>query len=150
MPSNKKKHSKTPYKHPIPSRNELIDYLNEAGRPQKTEAILKGFGLKGQRMRSLLVERLDAMVRSGQIIENRRHEYCLIEKLELVTGEVSGHRDGFGFVLPDDGSSDIYLSAREMRAIFDGDRVAVKVIGEDRRGKPEGKVVDVLERGLQV
>ena len=149
MPKNKSKKPKKPYKHPIPGRNELIDALTEAGRPQKADALLKAFGLKGQRMRGLLVERLDAMVRAGQIIRNRRKEYCLTEKLELVTGTVSGHRDGFGFVLPDDGSADVYLSAREMRALFDGDRVAVKIVGLDRRGKPEGKLVEVLERGTR-
>ncbi|MDH3748712.1 MAG: ribonuclease R, partial [Gammaproteobacteria bacterium] len=143
------KRQKKTYKHPIPSRNALIDYLTEAGRPQKADAILKSFGLKGQRMRSQLVDLLDAMVRAGQIIENRRNEYCLTEKLDLVTGTVSAHREGFGFVLPDDGDDDVYLSAREMRPLFDGDRVAIKVVGVDRRGKPEGAVVDILERGLR-
>ena len=70
-------------------------------------------------------------------------------KIDLVTGMVSGHRDGFGFVIRDDGGDDIYLSAREMRSVFDGDRVAIKVIGKDRRGKPEGELVEVLERGVQ-
>ena len=136
------------YKHPIPSRNALLDYLAEAGRPLKVQAILDAFGLKGQRMLSLLADRLDKMVRAGQLIENRRREYCLTEKLDLVTGQVSGHRDGFGFVIRDDGeNADVYLSAREMRSLFDGDRVAVKIIGRDRRGKPEGKLVEVLERG---
>ena len=63
--------------------------------------------------------------RAGQIIENRRGEYCLTAKLDLVTGIVSGHPDGFGFVRRDDGDGDdVYLSAREMRSLFDGDRVA--------------------------
>jgi ribonuclease R len=137
------------YKHPIPSRNELLDFLTETGRPVKADAILKAFGLKGQRLRSLLDDRLHGMLRAGQIMENRRHEYCLMAKLDLVTGEVSGHRDGFGFVIPDEGEDDIYLSAREMRALFDGDRVAVKVVGTDRRGRPEGRLVEVLERGMR-
>ncbi|MDJ0700417.1 MAG: ribonuclease R [Woeseiaceae bacterium] len=152
MPAKRKRPSKKrakPYKHPVPSRNELLDYLTEVGRPVKAGRILKDFGLKGQRMRTLLDDRLYGMVRAGQIIENRRHEYCLTRKLDLVTGEVSGHRDGFGFVIPDEGDDDIYLSAREMRALFDGDRVAVKVVGVDRRGRPEGKLVEVLERGVQ-
>jgi ribonuclease R len=134
------------YKHPIPSRNQLLDHLEDAGRPLKADALLAAFSLRGQRMRSLLVDRLQGMVRAGQIIENRRGEYCLTAKLDLVTGTVSGHRDGFGFVVPDDRSDDIYLSAREMRPIFDGDRVAVRVIGSDRRGRPEGDLVEVLER----
>ena len=147
---NKRPRKSKPYKHPIPGPNELIDFLEEAGRPLKVEAMLDAFGLKGQRMRSLLADRLYAMVRNGQILENRRGEYCLTEKLDLVTGTVSGHRDGYGFVVRDDGEpDDIFLSAREMRPVFDGDRVAVRVSGMDRRGRAEGKLVDVLERGTQ-
>ncbi|NIV17788.1 MAG: ribonuclease R, partial [Woeseiaceae bacterium] len=137
-----------PYKHPIPDRKALLDHLETAGKPQKAERVMAAFGLKGQRARSLLVDRLYTMVRAGQIIENRRGEFCLAAKLELITGVVSGHRDGFGFVVRDDGGDDVYLSAREMRPLFDGDRVAVKIIGTDRRGKPEGDLVEVLERGL--
>ena len=106
MPRKPKKdtkpHKGKPYKHPIPSPNQLIDFLTEAGRPQKADAILKAFNLKGQRMRSLLVDKLHAMVRTGRILENRRGEYLLTSKLDLVTGTVSGHRDGFGFVIRDD------------------------------------------------
>ena len=147
---NKKPHKGKPYKHPIPSRNDLIDFLTEVGKPLKAEAILKAFSLKGQRTRSLLVDKLYAMVRSGQILENRRGEYCLTAKLDLVTGTVSAHRDGFGFVIRDDGESDdVYLSAREMRPLFHGDRVAIRVLGQDRRGRAEGELVDVLERGTR-
>jgi ribonuclease R len=139
-----------PYKHPIPSPNQLIDFLTEAGRPQKADAILKAFNLTGQRMRSLLVDKLHAMVRTGRILENRRGEYLLTSKLDLVTGTVSGHRDGFGFVIRDDGEpDDIYLSAREMRPLFNGDRVAIRIKGTDRRGRAEGELVDVLERGTR-
>ena len=154
MPRKPKKdtkpHKGKPYKHPIPSPNQLIDFLTEAGRPQKADAILKAFNLKGQRMRSLLVDKLHAMVRTGRILENRRGEYLLTSKLDLVTGTVSGHRDGFGFVIRDDGEpDDVYLSAREMRPLFNGDRVAIRIVGTDRRGRAEGELVDVLERGTR-
>lgn len=115
----------------------------------KLNVILGEFGLKGQRMRSLLEDQLYGMVRAGQVMQNRRGEFCLIAKLDLVTGIVSGHRDGFGFVIRDDGGDDVYLSAREMRPVFDGDRVAIKIVGVDRRGKPEGDLVEVLERGTR-
>ncbi|MBT8093072.1 MAG: ribonuclease R [Gammaproteobacteria bacterium] len=154
MPRNQKKDNKPkkqkPYQHPIPGPNQLIDFLTEAGRPLKTGAIMQAFDLKGQRMRSLLADRLNSMVQAGQILENRRGEYCLTAKLDLVTGTVTGHRDGFGFVVRDDGESDdIYLSARQMRAVFDGDRVAVRIKGLDRRGRAEGELVDVLARGTR-
>jgi len=138
------------YEHPVPDRNAILDYLTERGEPVKVDRMLADFSLKGQRMRSQLVDRLNAMVRAGQVIENRRGVYCLTAKLDLITGTVSGHKDGFGFVVRDDGADDdIYLSAREMRSLFDGDRVAVSIVGTDRRGKPDGKLVEVLERGTQ-
>ena len=137
------------YKHPIPKRGAILNLLREAGQPLKAEALMKGFDLKGQRMRTLLVDKLSKMVRAGQVIENRRGEFCLLEKLELITGTVTGHQDGFGFLRRDDGGEDMYLSAREMRAIFHGDRVAVRTAGKDRRGRDEAQLVEVLERGTR-
>jgi ribonuclease R len=137
------------YKHPIPNRTELLDFLKEAGRPMRLAALMDAFGLKGQKMQGLLADNLGKMLRAGQIIENRRGEYCLVERLNLVTGTVSGHRDGFGFVRRDEGDDDVYLSAGQMRSVFDGDRVAIRIIGEDRRGRPEGKLVEVLKRGVR-
>jgi ribonuclease R len=61
---------------------------------------------------------------------------------------VQGHRDGYGFAQPQTGEEDLYLSARQMRSLFDGDTVLVAVTGVDPRGRPEGKVVEVLERGV--
>lgn len=113
------------------------------------DELMQAFGLTGARRRSALSDTLGRMVRAGQIIENRRGEYCLIEKLELITGTVIGHRDGFGFVLRDDGGDDAFLSPRRMRSLIDGDRVAIEIVGRDRRGKPEARVVEILERGVQ-
>ncbi len=137
------------YKHPLPDRNALLEYLRDTGQPRKPDAIMQQFSLRGQRMRGQLLERLQKMVRAGQVLENRRGEFCLMEKLELVPGSVTAHPDGFGFLRRDDGGDDAYLSAREMRSLFDGDRVAVKISGTDARGRTEGRVVEILERGLQ-
>ena len=151
MPKQKKSSSsgQKTYKHPIPPRTEILQFLKDCGRPVKVEGILQGFGLKGQRVREQLVDQLRKMVRAGQIIENRRAEYCLTAKIELLTGTVMGHRDGFGFVSREGDQDDVYLSAREMREVIDGDRIAYRISGKDRRGRAEGKVVEVLERGIR-
>src|SRR5690606_19341481 len=83
--------------------------------------------------------------RDGQLIRNRAREFCLTRHLDLVTGRVLAHRDGYGFLRPDDGSDDAFLPARLMRALWDGDRVAIRV-SSDRQGRREGRVVEVLER----
>ena len=142
------KKGQKPYKHPIPSRPQLLQFLQDAGRPVRLDAILRGFDLKGQRSLSLMADQLNRMVRSGQIIENRKSEYCLTNKIELLAGTVTGHRDGFGFLIRDDDEDDAYLSAREMREVLHGDRVAFRVVGLDRRGRSEAKVVEVLEHAV--
>jgi len=64
-------------------------------------------------------------------------------------GTVQGHRDGHGFVLRDDGLSDIFLPPNEMRAVLHKDRVRVCIVRQDRRGRPEGRVVEIIERPAQ-
>jgi ribonuclease R len=64
-------------------------------------------------------------------------------------GTVQGHRDGHGFVLRDDGLSDIFLPPNEMRAVLHKDRVRVCIVRQDRRGRPEGRVVEIIERPKQ-
>ncbi|NBD21503.1 ribonuclease R [Aquabacterium fontiphilum] len=63
-----------------------------------------------------------------------------------IDGTVQGHRDGHGFVLSDDGAASVYLSPQEMRAVMHRDRVKVRVVRFDRKGRPEGLVLDILER----
>ena len=69
----------------------------------------------------------------------------LFRSADLVTGRVTGHKDGFGFLIPDDGGSDLFLTARQMRQVFHGDRVAARVDRVDDRGRREGVIVEVLE-----
>ena len=91
--------------------------------------------------------RLRAMERDGQVARNRRGGYGTLDKLNLVKGRVIGHPEGYGFVSPVQGEGeDIYLSSAQMRRVFDGDIVLVRIAGWDRRGRPDGTLVDVVER----
>jgi ribonuclease R len=79
-------------------------------------------------------------------IKNSAHTSGLLEEF---VGTVSGHRDGHGFVQRDDGSPDIFLPPNEMRAVLHRDRVKARVVRLDRKGRPEGRVVEILERSKQ-
>lgn len=125
----------------------MLDFLREAGRPRTLEHILAHFRITSDEVKEALEKRLAAMVREGQILPNRRDGYGLMEKLNLVSGRVIGHPEGYGFLVPDDGvGTDLYLPAHEMRMVLHGDRCAARVTGTDRRGRREGAVVEVLER----
>ena len=88
------------------------------------------------------------MERDGQIIRNRRGDFGLTGRMDLVTGRVIGHRDGFGFLRPDDAGADLFLSPRQMRSLMHGDRAVVRVVKVDRDGRREGALVEVVERGV--
>ena len=79
-------------------------------------------------------------------IKNSAHTSGLLEEF---VGTVSGHRDGHGFVQRDDGAPDIFLPPNEMRAVLHRDRVKARVVRLDRKGRPEGRVVEILERSKQ-
>jgi ribonuclease R len=137
----------TEYRHPLPSRNTLLEVLAAAGVPLTLARFAELVELKGSRQRAALRKRLQQMAASGQLLINRKGEYCQLDKLGVVVGRVSAHPDGFGFLLPEGDGEDIYLAYHQMHALLDGDRVAVRVTGSGRRGKQSGTVVEVLERG---
>jgi ribonuclease R len=133
------------YLHKIPSREQILAAMEQAGQPLTLEALAPRFGIRTEQHRRALENRLRAMVRDGQLLRNRADEFCLTGHLDVVTGTVLAHRDGFGFLRPDDGSDDLYLPARQMQILWDGDRVAARA-SETSRGR-EGHVVEILARG---
>jgi ribonuclease R len=133
------------YEHQIPSRQAILDGLNEAPGPLALEALGEHFDIHGEKHLRALENRLRAMVRDGQLHRNRASQFGLMRALELVTGRVQAHRDGFGFLIRDDDEDDVYLPGREMRTLFNGDRIAIRLV-PGRRDGPQGRLVEVLAR----
>jgi ribonuclease R len=133
------------YEDPLPSREFILQILTEQGVPV-TDEELAGLLDIHKNERENFSRRLGAMVRDGQIMRNRKNAICMVDKLDLIKGRVMGHADGFGFLVPDDGSDDLFLNAKQMDKVLHGDRAMARVTGLDRRGRREGSIVEVLER----
>ncbi len=132
------------YEHPLPSREYVLQLLMEKGVPLEQDELCALLQIK-QHEEELFLRRLRAMERDGQIMRNRKRAICMVDKLDLIRGKVQGHPDGFGFLIPEDGSADLVLSEKEMRKALHGDTVMARIGGEDRRGRREAKIVEVLE-----
>jgi ribonuclease R len=136
------------YENPVASREYILETLQERGVPVDEGELMRLLKVPESELEGVS-RRLAAMQRDGEIIRNRRDAICVVEKLDLIRGRVQGHPDGFGFLVRDDGGQDLFLGPKEMREVLHGDRVVARISGTDRRGRPEGKIVEVLERGQQ-
>ena len=88
---------------------------------------------------------VEELERAGRIVRNRAGLLLVAARANLLSGQVQGHRDGFGFLIRDDGGADLVLSEHEMAKVLHGDRVLARITGADRRGRPEGEIVEVIE-----
>jgi len=134
------------YENPIPSREFLTSHLDERNAPATHPELADELNLTDPDNIEALRRRLIAMCRDGQLVSNRRGQYLPISRINLMKGVVIGHRDGFGFVKLDEGRADLYLSARQMQTVFDGDRVLVRADSEDHKGKRHAVIIEILER----
>ncbi|WP_422135694.1 ribonuclease R [Endozoicomonas sp. ALD040] len=134
------------YDNPIPSRLFIMETLEKRGAPASHKLLCRELGVTLPEQQEALLFRLKAMIRDGQLLETRKGTYGLLSKMDLIKGRIQGNKDGYGFLIPDEGGEDYYLSWREMRKAFDGDRAVIRETGVDRRGRLEGQIVEVIER----
>ncbi|QOL15799.1 ribonuclease R [Dickeya dianthicola] len=133
------------YESPIPSREYILEHLAKRDTPISREELATDLQLTGEEQLEALRRRLRAMERDGQLVFTRRQCYALPEKLDLLRGTVLGHRDGYGFLRVEGRKDDLYLSAEQMKTVIHGDVVLAQPLGEDRRGRREGRIVRILE-----
>ena len=137
------------YERPIASREAILHLLAAADGPLTAQMLAEQLDLTAPDRADALAKRLAAMVRDGQLLQNRRGGYVPAEQMDLIAGTVIANPDGFGFLRPDRGvGDDLFLPPAEMRKVMHGDRAMASVTGLDRRGRREGAIVEVLERRL--
>ncbi len=133
------------YDSPLPSREYVLEMMAAQGMPLEFSRVCELLDIHSEEEETFQ-RRLGAMARDGQVMQNRRNAWLVPDRLDLVRGRVEGHADGYGFLIPEAGGADLFLSAKEMDKVLHGDRVIARVIGVDRKGRPEGKIVEVTER----
>lgn len=133
------------YEHPLPSREYILQTVEAQGKPVSFEMLCTLLDIRDFEL-ELFQRRLRAMEREAQLLRNRKSAFILPERASLIAGRVEGHPDGYGFLVPDDGSDDLFLEARQMSKVLHRDRALVRIVGVDRKGRREGVIVEVLER----
>jgi ribonuclease R len=137
------------YENPIPSREFILEYMEEYGKPISRKQLREAFGIKKEDQKEALRRRLIAMTRDGQLFSNRRGLYALVNQMDSLRAYILSHPDGFGFARPENGDKDIYLSPWQMRSLFPSDKVLVQVVQKEGRSRKEGIVVEILERNTE-
>ncbi len=134
----------TPYSYSIPSREAILATLRAAEQPLAFDALCDIFALDVLQQDGLL-KRLSAMERDGQAKRNSEGNFEAADTSQFIAGRIQAHRDGFGFLIRDDGQPDLFLPFAEMQKAMHNDRVLIRPMGYDRRGRPEGRIVEVTE-----
>ncbi|HEX5804120.1 MAG TPA: RNB domain-containing ribonuclease, partial [Azospira sp.] len=132
------------YEFPLPSREYILMTLEQEGKPVSFEQLCNLLDIRKEEG-DMFRRRLGAMAREGELMQNRKGSYIVPERASLIAGRVEGHKDGYGFLVPDEEGDDIYLEPKQMSRVLHGDRVLVRVTGLDRKGRREGAVVEILE-----
>ena len=124
---------KAKYEQPLPSREYILQTLAAQGAPLELGRLVELLDIQQFELEPFQ-RRLGAMAREAQLMQNRRGDWLIPDKADLVRGRVTGHPDGFGFLVPEEGGADLFLSAKEMDKVLHGDKAIARVIGVDRKG----------------
>lgn len=133
------------YDNPIPSRDFILQVIRKQNSPMSKEEIFKTLAIVNEEQQEAMRRRLRAMENDGQLVFTKRKCYALPEKLDLLKGMVIGHREGFGFLQVEGKKDDFFIPNVQMQKVMHGDYVLAQPNGFDRKGRPEVRIVRVLE-----
>jgi len=130
----------------IPSADILAFVKNRKGQTATLTDLAQGLNVPADGRRELR-RTLRSLVEERKLVKFDRRHYGLPSKGKVVEGRFQAHRDGFGFLIPDDPNlPDIFLGKRDARDLMHRDRLALHLGKRGRRGEPGERKVEVLER----
>ena len=130
------------------SKKALQKYFASAahGAPVRAKQVAKDLGIKHKDYH-LLKDVLAELAEQGLLARVKKNSFALPGSgVETVSGRMQIVRRGFGFVIPDDGSDDVFVPGHSLGGSFDGDKVEVSITGHSRGDKPDGVVTRVISR----
>ncbi|CAK0765785.1 Ribonuclease R [Gammaproteobacteria bacterium] len=145
------------------AKRRTLDLLEE-GEPFDRDSILVCFRKKvlpisgedlfqslqiPEEWKSAMLSEIWEMAREGLLVRDGKGDYQLPWPEVLIEGRVNAHRNGYGFLIPDQGGVNFLLEGGEMLALMHGDRIAARFAGVDEHGKHKAVLVRVLERAVR-
>ncbi|MFC3094817.1 ribonuclease R [Alteromonas sediminis] len=136
---------KAKYDNPVASREHLLDLLAKEGKPLSFVDICLLANANDENAKIGIQRRLRAMEREGQVQFTKQKRYAIVKQEQLIKGRILGHRDGFGFLRPEGGGEDLFISKGQMQLFMHGDIVEARESGVDRRGRKEAYITQVIQ-----
>ena len=126
------------YESPIPSREHILSFIQK--RPKSKRQLFELLSIEDEQKKAF-ERRLRAMVRDKQLSCNKNGVYRPFSNRGLISGTVIANPKGFGFVSLDKGGKDLRLSSQQMKLVFHGDKVKVRLLNR----KLDAEIVQVTQ-----
>ena len=130
------------------THKDILRFVSSAAAPVPFREIMAAFRVSKAERRHLIAL-VDELVERGDLVKLKGNRYAPLDRMAVVTGRISLHRDGYGFFSPDGGGEDLYIPARHLRESMQGDRVEACVLPPRHDGKREGRILRTIERGMR-
>ena len=129
------------------SESKILKLLRaKTNRPMKFSELMHLLSIPENQRREFRAQ-LKEMAHEGSVVKLRGGRYGLPDEMNLIPGVLSGHPDGYGFVITEDDSNDIYIGRQKLGGAMHNDHVLVRVEAHAQRfGRQEGRIVRILER----
>ena len=108
--------------------------------------IAKRLNITGSPEKQLVSDILKDLAKKGAVKEVDHGKYKVKQSRGVITGTVDMTRMGYGFISTDDMDDDVFVSAKNLKTALHGDKVKVSLYAKRKGARPEGEVVEIIER----
>ena len=126
---------------------KILGILNgNSGQALNYKQIAKRLNINENSERRMISEILREISKKGLVHEVHEGKYMIKETRGYITGTVDMTRMGYGFISTDDLEEDVFITAKNLRTALHGDKVKVWLYAKRKGARPEGEVVEIIER----